>query len=176
MINFSQVIYNLPTIFNKWCTCSRHRVTVESQSSLNVCIQSRPFASPFNWLSSTHSPVCFENERRGSEANSNISFSFFPFNGDVLHDLFKWQTSPVSLFLSWGISHWVLMSDYFTSHSALDKWLRRAVKNRSKPLGWERGGGGGRSREAVKSPPSLLLLLRRPTGRRKCHPLFVCSG
>lgn len=74
---------------------------------------------------------------------------FFTFNGDVLHDLFKWQTSPVSLFLSWGISHWVLMSDYFTSHSALDKWLRRAVKNRSKPLGWERG---GRRREAVKSP------------------------
>lgn len=79
-------------------------------------------------------------------------FLFFSiFNGDVLHDLFKWQTSPFSLFLSWGISHWVLMSDYFTSHSALDKWLRQAVKNRSKPLGWEKGGG---SREAVKSFPS----------------------
>lgn len=46
---------------------------------------------------------------------------------------------------------WVLMSDYFTSHSALDKWPRQAVKNRSKPLGWEQG---GRSREAVKSFPS----------------------
>ena len=44
----------------------------------------------------------------------------------------------LSLFLSWGISHWVLMSDYFTSRSAFDKWLRQAVKNRSKPLGWKR--------------------------------------
>lgn len=74
--------------------------------------------------------------------------------------------------LSWGISHWVLMSDYSTSHSALDKWLRQAVKNRSKPLGWEKGGGGGgRSGEAVKSSPSA-----RPTSLGKCHPLFPFSG
>lgn len=89
---------------------------------------------------------------RGQRRHFFIFFSIF--NGDVLYDLFKWQTSPFSLFLSWGISHWVLMSDYF-SHSALDKWLRQAVKNRSKPLGWRKGGGGGgRSREAVKSFPS----------------------
>lgn len=95
---------------------------------------------------------------------------FFTFNGDVLHDLFKWQTSPVSLFLSWGISHWVLMSDYFTSHSALDKWLRRAVKNRSKPLGWERG---GRRREAVKSPPPPSSSAARQAAENATH--YSCA-
>lgn len=154
------------------CSCWKHRakpVAVGAQSSLK-CIQS--FPSLLRLTDSHLLALQFALKRvLSSEANSNISFSFFSFNGDVLHDLFKWQTSPVSLFLSRGISHWVLMSDYFTSHSALDKWLRQAVKNRSKPLGWERGGGGGR--RLLNHPHPLR---HHPTGHRKCHPLFVCSG
>lgn len=100
-------------------------------------------------------------------------FFFFSFLMETCgHDLFKWQTSPFSRSLSWGISHWLLMSDYFTSHSALDKWLRQAVKNRSKPLGWKKGSGAGGRRGGWGAERPLNHFPPTPNRAQKMPPII----
>lgn len=116
--------------------------------SLCLCVQTRLYKPSFPCL--THSHLLFltllwkrAQRLRGQFQHFSLFFSIF--NGNMIYS----NDKPL---LSLFFFSWVLMSDYFTSHSALDKWPRQAVKNRSKPLGWERG--GGKSREAVKSFPS----------------------
>lgn len=108
-----------------------------------LCIQTCLYKPSFPCLTST----LWKRAQRLRGQFQQFFLFFSIFNGDMIYSNDK-PLLPLFFF------SWVLMSDYFTSHSALDKWPRQAVKNRSKPLGWERRGGGGRSREAVKSFPS----------------------
>lgn len=123
-------------------------------------------------LTASHRSVCFENQRRGSEANLTFLRLSCIVNAAEFDGLFNPRSSAASPLLCSGISHTALMSHYFPHRSASDKRLRQAVKNRSKPPGWEEEeeekGADGR----LNHPPPPLRL----TGFRKCHPLFVSRG
>lgn len=109
----------------------------------------------------SHRSVCFESRRWGSEANPKVLRLSCIINAAEFDDLFNRRSSAASPLLCSGISHTALMSHYFPHRSASDKRLRQAVKNRSKPPGWEEEEEEeGADRQL--SPPPLDRLQKMP--------------